>query len=110
MAKGMNEGQKVRTRAYLDEFKDKCAGCVICGRKVTGDYYFDPNVSDNGTTQLFVYASCAGHAMVSNSDDLLAEAVNGLRTAVTDEADEPVLMIVSFLPSGEEVKYAKHTK
>jgi len=104
----MNEGQKVRTRMYLDDFKRKNGGCVICGRKIN-DYYFTPAETD-GHPELRMYGSCTGHSMLSNSDQLLEEAVTNLLPTVSDGGEgKPTLVIVSFNTDGEDLKYAYQT-
>lgn len=109
MSKGMSEGQKARTRMYLDEFKNKNGGCVICGRKIS-DYYFTPAESD-GHPELRMYGSCAGHSMLSNSDEILEQAVTDLLPTMTEEnAGKPVLVVVLFNQDGEELKYAHSQK
>lgn len=110
MSQGMTEGQKARTRLYLDEFKENNGGCILCGRKVS-DYYFTPAETD-GHPELRMYGSCAGHSMLSNSDELLEEAVQQLllQSHTVNSADEiqgkPVLEVVVFQKDGEDLKYA----
>ncbi len=106
MSKGMTEGQKVRTRMYLDEFKEGNGGCVICGRKVS-DYYFTPAETDE-KAELRMYGSCAGHSMLSNSDELLDQAVADLLPVAGEKSGKPHLMVVVFNQDGEDLKYATH--
>ncbi len=104
MSKGMNEEQKSRTREYLQNFKENNGGCIIC-RKPISDFYFTP-AEDNSHIELRMYGSCYGHSMLSNSDQLLEQAVAELLPKLQETVDKPVLKIVSFNVDGEDLKYA----
>lgn len=103
----MNEGQKARTRTYLDEFKQKNGGCILCQRKIS-DYVCNPDVSEDGKVSLLIYGCCEYHNMISNSDRLIEEKVVELRTTA-EAKDDPanvILMVVKYEDNGEEICYA----
>lgn len=101
---GMSEGQKLRTRMYLDNFKAKNGGCVIC-KKPISDFYFDP-IQDGECNGLQMYGACVGHVMLSNSDDLIAKALKKLELS-EKETENPRMVFVTFNEKDETIKYAE---
>jgi hypothetical protein len=101
---GMNEGQKARTRVYLDDFKKANGGCLLCQKKIA-EYSFMP-ASSSGKIQLQIYGLCLSHARHADADELAEQHVKGILPTLQDEQPEkPVFVEITFDDGGETLKF-----
>ena len=108
MSLGMNEGQKARTRVYLDDFQKNNGGCLLCKKKIT-DFSFIPGNTPEGKIQLRIYGACTAHSQLSNVDELLEKKVeeNLPKLVESQEFHKPILVEITFNDNGETLKYIK---
>jgi hypothetical protein len=101
---GMNEGQKARTRVYLDDFKKNNGGCLLCQKKIA-EYSFMPASAD-GKIQLQIYGLCLSHARHSDADELAEQEVAKILPIVQEgEINKPIFVEITFNPNGETLKF-----